>query len=123
MLLAQIAVVCIAPIVGVWLFPIRHRLETARWLPRDELLPLTAAIEGCSFLELSPVLRWFTGMIGYHHIHHLAPRLPNYNLRNCHETCPELAGAARTLIFKKALTTWRYALWDEKAGRMVDFNA
>jgi omega-6 fatty acid desaturase (delta-12 desaturase) len=68
------------------------------------------------------VLRWFTGSIGYHHIHHLAPRVPNYSLRDCHEALPELAGAVTTLTLWKALASWRYALWDEDSGRMVNFN-
>ncbi len=121
-LLVQVPGVVVASIIGVWLFAIQHRFEESRWLARDEWGPLAAALEGCSFLELPAVLRWFTGSIGYHHIHHLAPRVPNYSLRDCHEAMPELSAAARVLTLRQALMSWRYALWDEASGRMVRFG-
>ena len=74
-------------------------------------------------LKLPAVLRWFTGSIGYHHIHHLAPRVPNYSLRDCHNAVPELSAATRILTLRKALISWRYALWDEASGRMVNFRS
>jgi omega-6 fatty acid desaturase (delta-12 desaturase) len=122
MLVVQLPVAVIASIIGVWLFSVQHRFENARWLSQEEWVPLTAAIDGCSYLKLPRVLQWFTGSIGYHHIHHLAPRVPNYRLQDCHEALPELADAVTTLTFWKALTSWRYALWDESSGRMVNFT-
>ena len=123
MLLVQLPISIIASIFGVWLFSIQHRFETARWLAHDEWGPLAASIEGCSYLKLPAVLRWFTGSIGYHHIHHLAPRVPNYSLRDCHNAVPELSAATRILTLRKALISWRYALWDEASGRMVNFRS
>jgi omega-6 fatty acid desaturase (delta-12 desaturase) len=122
MVLVQIPVTVIASIVGVWLFSVQHRFESARWLSGDEWLPLTAAVDGCSFLKLPRVLQWFTGSIGYHHIHHLAPRVPNYKLEDCHEALPEVSNTVTTLTLREALTSWRYVLWDEDSGRMVSFK-
>jgi len=107
--------------VGVWLFSIQHRFEEARWLHREAWDPVTAATEGCSYLKLPRVLQWFTGSIGYHHVHHLAPRIPNYRLQDCHEAAPGLAGRARTLTLWQALHAFHCTLWDEQAGCMVDF--
>jgi omega-6 fatty acid desaturase (delta-12 desaturase) len=63
-------------------------------------------------------LDWFTGSIGYHHVHHLAPRVPNYFLRACHARISEIV-SVRALGLREALRAWRWALWDEQAGRMV----
>ncbi len=67
------------------------------------------------------MLRWFSGNIGYHHVHHLVPRVPNYRLRACHEACEELFGTARVLTLREALIAPSYALYDESLGRMVQF--
>jgi omega-6 fatty acid desaturase (delta-12 desaturase) len=120
-LLVHLPVVVLASIAGVWLFSIQHRFEDARWLHREAWDPMTAATEGCSYLKLPRVLQWFTGSIGYHHIHHLAPRVPNYRLQDCHESVPGLAGRARTVTLWQALRAFRCTLWDEQSGRMVDF--
>ena len=48
----------------------------------------TAALQGSSFYKLPRILQWFSGNIGFHHIHHLSPRIPNYNLQRCHEADP-----------------------------------
>jgi omega-6 fatty acid desaturase (delta-12 desaturase) len=122
-LLVHLPVILIASIIGVWLFSIQHRFESARWLHREAWNPVTAATEGCSYLKLPRVLQWFTGSIGYHHIHHLAPRVPNYRLQACHEAAPGLALRARTLTLWQALCAFRFTLWDEQSGRMVDFPA
>jgi omega-6 fatty acid desaturase (delta-12 desaturase) len=122
-LVVQLPVILIASIIGVWLFSIQHRFEDSRWLHREAWDPVTAATEGCSYLKLPRVLQWFTGNIGYHHIHHLAPRVPNYRLQDCHEAAPDLAGRARTVTLWEALNAFRCKLWDEQAGRMVDIPA
>jgi omega-6 fatty acid desaturase (delta-12 desaturase) len=120
MLLVQLPVAVIASIVGVWLFSVQHRFEATVWLSGEQWTPLAAATDGCSYLKLPRILQWFTGNIGYHHIHHLAPRIPNYRLQDCHEALPVLS--VTTLTLWQALATWRYALWDEASGRMVNFR-
>ena len=79
-----------------------------------------AAVEGSSFYDLPLVLHWFTGNIGYHHIHHLASRIPNYNLRACFESNP-LLRKAPTLTIWQSLRCVNFKLWDEELQRMVGF--
>jgi len=117
-LLIQGTVIALAAIVGVWLFSIQHRFETALWARQATWHPVTAALEGSSYLELPPLLQWFTGNIGFHHVHHLNSRIPNYRLEACHDAIP----AMKTAFVMKpwhGLKAWRGALWDEDTARMV----
>ena len=120
-LVIQLPVIAVAAIIGVWLFSIQHRFEDAHWTHNSDWSAIAAAIRGSSFLKLPSVLRWFSGNIGYHHVHHLVPRVPNYRLRACHEACEELFGTARVLTLREALSAPSYALYDEAQGRMVRF--
>lgn len=120
-LVIQLPVIAIAAIIGVWLFSIQHRFEDAHWTHNSDWSAIAAAIRGSSFLKLPSVLRWFSGNIGYHHVHHLVPRVPNYRLRACHEACEELFGAARVLTLQEALRAPSYTLYDEALGQMVRF--
>jgi omega-6 fatty acid desaturase (delta-12 desaturase) len=79
-----------------------------------------AAVEGSSFYKLPKVLQWFTGNIGFHHIHHLSPRIPNYNLEACHNANPELQIEPVTLL--QSLGCMRYRLWDEVNYRLIGFG-
>lgn len=117
----QVPTIAVAAIIGVWLFSIQHRFEEAHWARGTDWSAITAAIRGSSFLKLPAVLRWFSGNIGYHHVHHLVPRVPNYRLRACHEACEELFGTARVLTLREALMAPSYALFDEERGQMVQF--
>lgn len=119
--LVQVPPIAVAAVVGAWLFSIQHRFEDAQWLRAGEWSAVAAAVHGCSFLQLPGWLHWFTGSIGYHHVHHLVPRVPNYRLRACHEACTDLFGAATALSLREALRAPWFALWDEERGRMVKF--
>jgi omega-6 fatty acid desaturase (delta-12 desaturase) len=118
--LVLLAVMVPASIVGVWLFSLQHHFEGAHWARHAEWDPMSAAIEGSSFLRLPRPLQWLTGSIGFHHVHHLAPRVPNYRLEACHRAHPAFA-QARVLTLGDGLRAFRYALWDEDSGRMVTF--
>ena len=120
-LLVQLPIMVIASIVGVWIFAVQHKFDDAVWLRQDGWNSTTASLEGSSYLRLPRVLQWFTGNIGFHHLHHLAPRVPNYRLLECHRACPEISGQARSLSFWEALQAPRYNLWDEAQGRLVPF--
>ena len=63
----------VAAMAGVWLFYVQHQFEDAYWTPHDDWDYVDAALRGSSHLRLSPVLQWFTGSIGLHHVHHVAP--------------------------------------------------
>jgi len=120
LLAVHLPVVIIAGAMGVWLFYVQHSFEKGYWVRRDHWDPRAAAVDGSSFYDLPAVLRWVTGNIGYHHIHHLAPRIPNYNLRKAHECVPALKPAVRMGLWD-SLACARMKLWDEKLGRMVGF--
>jgi omega-6 fatty acid desaturase (delta-12 desaturase) len=121
-LLVQAPIVLIAGAAGVWLFYVQHQYQDTYW-ERDPLWSYQrAAIEGSSFYDLPGPLRWFSGNIGYHHIHHLASRVPNYRLRECFLSQPRLQ-AAKRLTLRSSLGALRLRLWDEEARQLVPFSA
>ena len=84
-LLIQASVMLVSCSMGIWLFYVQHQFEDVYWERGDNWDYLTAALEGSSFYKLPKILQWFSGNIGFHHIHHLGPKIPNYNLEKCHK--------------------------------------
>lgn len=121
-LMVHLPIVLIAGAAGVWLFYVQHTFEETYWTRKDSWDSHAAAVSGSSFFDLPRVLHWFTGNIGYHHIHHLASRIPNYRLRECFESSPALQSAPRVTLWT-SLRSAGLKLWDEDAGRMVGFRA
>jgi omega-6 fatty acid desaturase (delta-12 desaturase) len=117
----QLPVIAAASMIGVWLFSVQHRFEHALWARHERWTFASAALRGSSYLRLPALLQWFTGNIGFHHVHHLNPRIPNYRLEECHEGHSALR-AVPALTLRGALTAWRYTLWDEDQDRMVGFR-
>jgi omega-6 fatty acid desaturase (delta-12 desaturase) len=101
---------------------VQHTFEGGYWTNDEAWDARAAAIAGSSFYELPAALRWLTANIGYHHIHHLAPRIPNYNLRAAHESLADLPGLRR-LGWRDALRCARLKLWCEEQQRMVGYPA
>jgi omega-6 fatty acid desaturase (delta-12 desaturase) len=118
-LAVHLPVVLLAGAAGVWLFYVQHTFEDGYWTRGEAWSARQAAVDGSSFYDLPPVLRWFTANIGYHHIHHLSPRIPNYRLRAAHDYI-QLPGVKR-LSLRASLACARMKLWEESAGRMVGF--
>jgi acyl-lipid omega-6 desaturase (Delta-12 desaturase) len=118
----HLPVIAIAGAIGVWLFYVQHCFEGGYWTRSGNWDARRAAVEGSSFYDLPAWLRWFTANIGYHHVHHLAPRIPNYHLRAAHEAMRAPAGLRR-LSLRDSLACARMKLWDEKLGRMVGYPA
>jgi omega-6 fatty acid desaturase (delta-12 desaturase) len=106
--------------VGIWLFYVQHQFEDAYWQRGDDWCYADAALRGSSFLKLPKVLQFVTGNIGYHHIHHLSVRIPNYNLQRAHEENP-VFHSVPTLSLLDGLRAVRLKLWDEQSARMVTF--
>ena len=100
--LVLLTVMVPASIAGVWLFSVQHRFEGVRWARHAEWDPVVASLEGSSFLRLPGPLRWLTGRLGYHHVHHLALRIPNYRLEDCHNVHSAFA-TARVITLRGAL--------------------
>ena len=116
-----IAVMVPAGIAGVWLFSVQHRLEGVHWARHAAWDRVAASLAGSSYLQLPAVLRWLTASLGFHHVHHLAPRVPNYLLEACHNAHPALL-TARVVTPREALSAPNHLLWDEEAGCMVTFE-
>ena len=120
--LLQVGIIALAGAGGLWLFYVQHQFEGVYWERNAEWDYCTAALKGSSFYKLPGILRWFSGNIGFHHIHHLSPRIPNYNLERCHEAEPlfQTVKPVTLLSSFKALT---FRLWDERRRKLVGFRA
>jgi omega-6 fatty acid desaturase (delta-12 desaturase) len=106
---------------GIWLFYVQHQFDTTYWAPHPEWDYFTAALAGSSYLRLPWPLRWFTGDIGVHHVHHLSPRIPNYRLQRCHDENP-IFHSVTVLNWRDGFRAFRLALWDEEQSRLVGFS-
>jgi omega-6 fatty acid desaturase (delta-12 desaturase) len=120
-LLIQLTMIMVAGSAGIWLFYVQHQFEGAYWQRHDQWDYLTAALQGSSFYKLPKILQWFSGNVGFHHIHHLSPRIPNYNLEKCHNAEP-LFQAVTPVTLLSSLKALSYRLWDEENHRLVGFN-
>jgi len=120
-LLIQLPIVMIAATAGVWLFYIQHQFEGVYWERNIHWDYLTEALKGSSYLKLPKVLQWFTGNIGFHHIHHLSPRIPNYNLERCYKENP-IFQQIKPITFFKSFEALAFRLWDEQHNRLVGFD-
>lgn len=106
---------------GVWLFYVQHQFAGVYWARKGEWDALRAAMDGSSFYKLPAVLRWFSGSIGYHHVHHLGARIPNYRLKEeCYEAIPALQ-AKPPLTIRDSLAAVRLKVWDEARRKLTGF--
>ena len=119
--LVHLPILTLSGAFGVWLFYVQHQFEDTYWENHPRWDFHLAGIEGSSYLDLPRVLHWFTGNIGYHHVHHLSSRVPNYALRRCFEENPELHQVTRLTLFA-SLRCARLKLWDEEGRRLVGFR-
>lgn len=110
-----------AGVLGIWLFYVQHTFEDSYFEDESEWDYVKAAIEGSSYYELPKVLQWVTGNIGFHHVHHLSPRVPNYNLEKAHTATPPLQKATTIGLFS-SLKSLRYKLYDAKNKTFVTFG-
>jgi omega-6 fatty acid desaturase (delta-12 desaturase) len=119
-LLLQWPAMLLAGAAGVWLFYVQHQFEDTYWQSAEGWSYADAALLGSSHLKLPSVLRFFTGNIGLHHVHHLSARIPNYNLQRAHDET-SLFESVPTLSLWDGLRAVRLKLWDEDRGRLVTF--
>lgn len=120
-LLVHLPIMVVASILGVWLFSLQHRFETARWTAKGKWSFVEAALEGSSWFSLPRALHWLTGNIGFHHIHHLNPHVPNYRLNDAH-TAVQALHPVPPLSLRRGLAAAFLTLWDERRGRLVRFR-
>ncbi len=120
-LLIQIPVMWMAGAMGIYMFYLQHQFEETYWERDPEWNYVASALIGASFYKLPKLLAWFTGNIGFHHIHHLSPRIPNYNLDRAHANSELIQKWAREISFLDGLRTIRLKVWDEPVRRMRGF--
>jgi omega-6 fatty acid desaturase (delta-12 desaturase) len=120
-LIVQTLVIFFGASVGIWLFYIQHNFEGTYWERQSSWDFLKASIQGSSFYKLPAVLQWFTGNIGFHHIHHLSPKIPNYKLPKCFKENPLFQVKPLTLL--SSFKSLRLRLWDEQERCMVGWEA
>jgi len=120
-LLVQLPIILLTSIVGVWLFSVQHRFDNAHWLRASEWNFHDAALNGSSYLKLPRLLQWISGNIGFHHIHHLSPRVPNYRLEACYRSSPVLQNGI-PLTLPTAFRASTLTLWDEVRKKLVCFR-
>src|SRR5712671_4453582 len=119
-LFVQLVVVGVGGAGGVWMFYVQHQFEDAYWERGSNWNYTAAALQGSSFYKLPRVLQWFSGNIGFHHIHHLSPRIPNYNLQACHDADP-LFQNVKPITLLSSLNAGTLRLWDEQNKKLVSF--
>jgi acyl-lipid omega-6 desaturase (Delta-12 desaturase) len=119
-LLIQLPVVWFAGGAGIWLFYVQHQFDGVYWARKQEWDGLRAAMEGSSFYKLPTLLRWFSSNIGYHHVHHLGSRIPNYRLKECYDSIPALQ-TKPPITLGASLSGIRLKVWDEERKELVGF--
>lgn len=120
-LLVQLPIVFVSGFLGIWLFYVQHQFEDSYFEHENEWSYVMAAVEGSSYYKLPKLLQWITGNIGFHHVHHLSPKVPNYNLELAHNATPPLQKAT-TITIGTSMKALNFRLWDEKNKNFVSFK-
>lgn len=107
--------------LGIWLFYVQHTFEDSYFEADKDWEYVKAAVEGSSFYKLPKLLQWMTGNIGYHHVHHLSPRVPNYKLEEVHKNTKPLQNVP-TITLSTSLTSLKFRLWDERNKQFIGFR-
>lgn len=120
-LIVQLPILFVSGSLGIWLFYVQHQFEDAYFENESEWDYVKAAVDGSSYYKLPKLLEWMTGSIGYHHVHHLSPRVPNYHLERAHVSTPPLQKAT-TITLISSLEAVRFRLYDESNRTFVSFK-
>jgi acyl-lipid omega-6 desaturase (Delta-12 desaturase) len=120
-LMIQGTVFFFSGLAGIWLFYVQHQFEDSYFENEDEWSYVKAAVDGSSYYKLPKVLQWITGNIGFHHVHHLSPRVPNYHLEAAHNATPPLQKAT-TIDLRTSMKSLHFRLWDEDKKTFVGFR-
>src|SRR5690606_35309587 len=120
-LLIQAPILFIAGSFGIWFFYVPYQFDDSYFEKESERVYVTSAVDGSSYSKLPKILQWVTGNIGYHHVHHLVPRVANYNLEKAHESTPPLQKAT-TITLGTSLQSLRFRLFDQENKQFVNFK-
>jgi omega-6 fatty acid desaturase (delta-12 desaturase) len=120
-LLAVFGPLALAMAAGAYLFYAQHNFDAARFQPRESWSYVRAALECSSYMTMGPVMSFFTGNIGLHHVHHLNPTIPFYRLPEAMAAIPELRHPGRTSLRPRDVAAcFRLDVWDPATGRLVE---
>ena len=117
----QLSILYIAAISGLWLFYLQHQYEDVTWFRNKDWNYRKVALEGSTFVKFPKLLQWFSGNIGFHHIHHLNARIPNYYLNKCYRE-NTIFKEVKPVTFIMSLKSLKLRLWDEQIQKMVTFS-
>ncbi|MDR6999794.1 fatty acid desaturase [Neobacillus niacini] len=120
-LIVQGSIFLLSGSVGIWLFYVQHTFEDSYFEEDKDWEYVKAAVEGSSFYKLPKLIQFLTGNIGYHHVHHLSPRVPNYKLEEAHNQTLPLQNVP-TITLATSLRSLRFRLWDEERKNFVSFK-
>jgi omega-6 fatty acid desaturase (delta-12 desaturase) len=120
-LLVQGPIFFLSGMAGIWLFYVQHQFEDTYYERNENWDYVKAAMQGSSYYKLPAVLRWITGNIGFHHIHHLSPRVPNYHLESVHNLNPRLQDV-QTITLTTSLRSLRHRVWNEQTKQFLSFQ-
>jgi acyl-lipid omega-6 desaturase (Delta-12 desaturase) len=118
----QLPVIWLAAVAGIWLFYVQHQFEDMYWVANNQWDYISSALQGASYYRLPRLLQWFSGNIGFHHIHHLNPRIPNYELPRAYKENQVLQECVKTIPFMEAYPCLFLNLWDEDGQKMIGFR-
>jgi len=121
-LMVHLPILLFFAVIAIWFFYVQHQHETSYKAWKDKWDYIRAAVQGSTFYNLPKVFHWLTGNIGYHHIHHLNPLVPNYQLARCHHENPILDQVANKIKFTESLRCMFNKLWDEEQERMITYR-
>jgi acyl-lipid omega-6 desaturase (Delta-12 desaturase) len=119
--LIQLPITYLSTSAGVWLFYLQHQYDDVVWTRQEDWDYKTVALEGSSYVKLPRIFQWFSGNIGFHHIHHLSPKIPNYNLEKCHKE-NRMFYKVNPVTFLPSLRTMRLRLWNEAQNKLISFR-
>ena len=111
-----------AATTGVWLFYQQHQFDGVYWSRHDEWDPWRVVMEGASYYNLPKILQWVTANIGFHHVHHMRPAIPNYRLQECYEATEELRNV-KPLTLRQSIRSLSLNLYDEQQRKLVSFRS
>lgn len=120
-LITQLLVLFFGTSAGIWLFYVQHNYEGVYWERHKQWDYFTASMQGSSFYKLPALLQWFSGNIGFHHIHHLGSKIPNYNLPRAYKENAIFHVKPLTLLSSLKCLQWR--VYDEANRRLAGWNA
>jgi omega-6 fatty acid desaturase (delta-12 desaturase) len=120
-LMIWLPITAFSSMIGVYLFYVQHQFEDTYWRWHEEWDYEYAALKGSSYFKLPKLLQWFSGNIGFHHVHHLSPKIPNYNLERAHNE-NEIFRKVKTITISSSMRTIFLDLWDETTHRLISFR-